>query len=94
LHVVNVNFPTFHLLNHPTTHAPMKPTSIRLTKVEATFYGKHIPVDALARHCPLDKGCHLDLNTTPAPGLLSQLPIELQHQVLLSLDFKSLMNFR
>jgi hypothetical protein len=72
----------------------MKPTSIRLTKAEATICGKHIPGDALARHCPLDNGCLFDPNNAPAPGPLSELPIELQHQVLLSLDVKSLLSFR
>jgi hypothetical protein len=56
-----------------------------------------MPDTALARHCPLDDGRFAnkaDGSPTLSLGALARLPIELQHQALLQLDVKSLLDFR
>lgn len=74
------------------------PNRMRLTTQEAEhFVPSQCPKDALARHYPVNDGHYtknLDLTITPSLDSVSQLPLDLQQQILAYVDAGSLLSFR
>jgi hypothetical protein len=71
--------------------------TITLCRLDAHFFRGVIDHDTLTRHCPLDNGRYAigpDYTTAPGLGLLSQLPVELQQQVVLQMDLETLLAWR
>jgi hypothetical protein len=83
-----------HLIPARNDSINMTANFIRLDSWEADMFHGAIPPHALARHCPLDNGRHtiaFDDSRAPSLGTLARLPMELQLQVILQLDFASLL---
>ncbi|KAH6878375.1 hypothetical protein BKA58DRAFT_94148 [Alternaria rosae] len=71
--------------------------SITVKRYEENTFRGVIHHDILARHCILDNGHHalgLDYTTAPDLGSLSQLPVELQQQIILQMGIAAVLAWR